>query len=95
MFPEVVYRDALSLVKLGALALGFPRAAEWGTHAFRRGRADEVLRTQGPAAMFAQGGWRSVAAWAYPSARTLGEAVAAEAAIAHADSSESEPEPVS
>ena len=90
IFPEVLYRDALALVKLGATALGFPRAREWGTHAFRRGRADELLRTQGPAAMFAQGGWRSVAAFAYPSARALSETVAAEEAIAHSDSSEAD-----
>ena len=67
-----------------------PRAAEWGTHCFRRGRADIVLRTQGAAAMFAQGGWRSVAAWAYPSAKCLSDVVAAEEAIVHSDSSEGE-----
>ena len=90
VFPDLTYADALSLLKLAAMALTLPRAAEWGTHAFRRGRADEVLRAQGPAAMFAQGGWRSVAAWAYPSARTMCETVAAEEAIGHSDSSEGE-----
>jgi hypothetical protein len=68
----------------------FPRATDWGTHCFRRGRADSVLRTQGAAAMFAQGGWRSVSAFAYPSARALSGLVAAEEAIQHSDSSEGE-----
>lgn len=90
VFPGLTYADSLSLLKLAAMALALPRAAEWGTHAFRRGRADEVLRSQGPAAMFAQGGWRSVAAWAYPSARAMSEIMAAEEAIGHSDSSEGE-----
>ena len=88
LFPEVVYDDTLAFVKLGAAALRFPRAAQWGTHAFRRGRADEVLRTQGPAALMTLGGWRGVAAFAYASARTRSEVVAAEEMIARSDSSE-------
>ncbi len=108
IFPDVLYRDSLALLKLGAMRLRhvstlagyrsrspllvrrFTNAAQWGTHALRRGRADEILKAQGAPAMFAQGWWRSVAAWAYPAARTLSDAVSAEAAIAHSDSSEGE-----
>ena len=98
---------AASQVKLGAMRLGLPRAAEWGTHCFRRGRGDEILREGaadgarrcrrrsfccggGAAALFAQGGWRSVAAFAYASAKTTGEMLAAEHAVEHSDSSEGE-----
>ena len=88
LFPDVTYRVALAFTKAGAAELRFPNALQWGAHAFRRGRAEEILKTQGPAAMFAQGGWRSVAAFAYAGARSLSEAVSAEEAIEHSDSSE-------
>ena len=43
---------------------------------------------EGPAAMFAQGGWKGVAGIAHVGARALGESVAAEEAIEVSDSSD-------
>ena len=50
VFPDVRYEDALAYVKITASKLGLPRALEWGTHCFRRGRADlarAVARARG------------------------------------------------
>ena len=44
LFREVARGVAAVENKLGAMRLGLPRAPEWGTHCFRRGRSDEVLR---------------------------------------------------
>ena len=58
------------------------------------GRGEEVLRQGGPAALFAQGGWKGVSAWGYAGAQAAAEALTqAEAAIELSDSSEDEAAP--
>ena len=47
VFPALTYTEALSYVKITAARLNLPRALEWGTHCFRRGRADQV-HVRGP-----------------------------------------------
>ena len=42
VFPALTYTEALSYVKITAARLNLPRAFEWGTHCFRRGRADQA-----------------------------------------------------
>jgi len=42
LLPGVNYVDGLACVKLAAAHLGLHRALEWGTHCFRRGRADQA-----------------------------------------------------
>ena len=86
-FPSITYSSALAILKTGCLALNFERAAEWGTHAFRRGWADEVLAQGGVPAMFHTGGWRGLAAFGYASARTRAAIQAAEWIIEYSDSS--------
>ena len=56
---------------------------EWGTHAFRRGWADEALRAGGPTALFYSGGWRGVAAFGYVAAQSRGAIAAAEWLVDH------------
>ena len=76
------------MLKVAAELCGFERAMEWGTHAFRRGWADEALRAGGPAALFYSGGWRGVAAFGYVSAQTRGALAAAEWLVDHSESSD-------
>ncbi len=61
LFPDLTYEEGLAYVNICALQLGLHRAWEWGTHAFRRGRAELALREGGVPALFQVGGWRSVA----------------------------------
>ena len=81
------YAEALAVLKIGAAALGFRGPEAWGTHAFRRGFADEALRAGGPTALFFSGGWRGVAALGYASAQSRGAMAAAEWLIDHSESS--------
>ena len=69
----------------GALKLREPES--WGTHAFRRGFAEEAIKAGGPTALFYSGGWRGVAAFGYASAQSRGAMAAAEWLIDHSDSS--------
>ena len=55
-FPGLSYSSGLAALKMAALDLGFPRASEWGTHAFRRGWADEALKQGGLTSLFYSGG---------------------------------------
>jgi len=89
-FAGVQYADALAVLKLAAAALQLRSAAAWGTHAFRRGFADEALQQGGPAALFFSGGWKGVAAFGYASAQTRGAVAAAEWLVDHSDSSDNE-----
>ena len=66
------------MLKAVAAVLDFPDAGSWGTHAFRRGWAEDALKAGGPSALFYSGGWRGVAAFAYVDATTRGELGAAE-----------------
>jgi hypothetical protein len=61
---------------------GWQSGVALSLHGFAR------LPREGPAAMFAQGGWKSVAGFAYAGAKALGESVAAEEAIEVSDSSD-------
>ena len=93
LFPGLSYRAALATLKAAALALGFERAAEWGTHAFRRGWADECLAAGGVPALFHSGGWRGVAAFGYASAASRDAMTAAEWPVEFSDSSASDGAP--
>ena len=89
-FAGVQYADALAVLKLAASALQLPSAPAWGTHAFRRGFADEALQHGGPTALFFSGGWKGVAAFGYVSAQSRGALAAAEWLVDHSDSSDGE-----
>ena len=89
-FAGVQYADALAVLKLAASALELPSAPAWGTHAFRRGFADEALQHGGPTALFFSGGWKGVAAFGYVSAQSRGALAAAEWLVDHSDSSDDE-----
>ena len=89
-FPGLTYSSALANLKLAAIALGFPKAESWGTHAFRRGWADEALQHGGIPALFFSGGWRGVAAFGYASAQAKGSLQAAEWLVEFTPSSGSE-----
>ena len=91
-FAHITYSEALAFLKAGATALGLPQAQHWGTHAFRRGFANDALRSGGPSALFWSGGWRGLAAFGYATAQTRGELAAAEWLVAHSDSSAGEEE---
>ena len=86
-FPGLAYSSSLAALKVAALDLGFPRASEWGTHAFRRGWADEALKQGGLTSLFYSGGWRGVAALGYASAQAKGALLAAEWLVEFSDSS--------
>ena len=88
LFPGVYYADALALLKVAAEENGFERPLEWGTHAFRRGWADEALRAGGPSSLFYSGGWRGIAAFGYAAAQQRGALFAAEWVVDHSDSSD-------
>ena len=88
IFPNVSYAESLALLKVAAEVCGSERALEWGTHAFRRGWADEALRAGGPAALFYSGGWRGVAAFGYVAAQSRGALLAAAWLVHHTDSSD-------
>ena len=90
VFPNVSYSAALQLLKRAAAIAGLPNPTAWGTHCFRRGAADDALRAGGPSALFWSGGWRGVAAFAYASARALGEMNAARFLTEYSDSSDDE-----
>ena len=89
-FADVQYSEALAVLKLAAKALQLRSAGAWGTHAFRRGFADEALQNGGPAALFFSGGWKGVAAFGYASAQSRGALAAAEWLVDHSDSSDGE-----
>ena len=89
-FPGLTYADGLAYLKAAAVFLKFERATEWGTHAFRRGWADEALREGGATALFYSGGWKGLAAFGYASAQTRGALEAAEWLVEFSDSSEGE-----
>ena len=89
-FASVQYADALAVLKLAAAALQLRSAAAWGTHAFRRGFADEALQQGGPTALFFSGGWKGLAAFGYVSAQSRGALSAAEWLVDHSDSSDGE-----
>jgi hypothetical protein len=88
LFPYITYMEGLALLKAAATQLRYPHAMSWGTHAFRRGWADEALRAGGPTALFFSGGWRGVAAFSYASAQSRGALEAAEWLIDFSDSSD-------
>ena len=88
VFPHLSYADGLACLKASAARLGFERASEWGTHAFRRGWADEALRAGGPTALFYSGGWRGIAALGYTTAKSRGALAAAEWLVEFSDSSD-------
>ena len=87
-FAHISYSEALAFLKAAATALGFPEARHWGTHAFRRGFANDALRAGGPSALFWSGGWRGLAAFGYATARSRGEVAAAEWLASYSDSSD-------
>ena len=87
-FPDVTYADGLAYLKAAASRLGFESPMSWGTHCFRRGWADEVLKEGGPTALFYSGGWRGVTAFAYASAQARSAVEAAEWAVEFSDSSD-------
>ena len=76
------------MLKACASVASLPKPASWGTHAFRRGWADDVLKVGGPGALFFSGGWRGVAAFGYAQARTRNAMLAAEFCVDHSDSDE-------
>ena len=86
-FSGISYHESLACLKLAAQALGFAEARSWGTHAFRRGWATEVVEAKGPTALFYSGGWRGVTAFAYASARARGTLAEAEFLIEFSESS--------
>ena len=86
-FSGISYNESLACLKLAAQSLGFAEARSWGTHAFRRGWATEVVQANGPAALFYSGGWRGVTAFAYASAKARGTLAEAEFLIEFSDSS--------
>ena len=90
IFPGLCYSEGLAYLKAAAVSLGLSCAASWGTHAFRRGWADEVLKQCGPAALFYSGGWRGVTAFAYASAQARSSVEAAEWAVDFSESSDGE-----
>ena len=87
-FPSLSYAEGLAYLKSAAVRLQLECPASWGTHAFRRGWADEALKEGGPAALFYSGGWRGVTAFAYASALARSSVEAAEWAIEFSESSE-------
>ena len=89
-FSGIQYADALAVLKLAANALHLRSAPAWGTHAFRRGFANEALQQGGPTALFFSGGWKGVAAFGYASAQSRGALSAAEWLVEHSDSSDGE-----
>ena len=86
-FAHVQYPEALAVLKMAAGALKLREPESWGTHAFRRGFAEEAIKAGGPTALFYSGGWRGVAAFGYASAQSRGAMAAAEWLIDHSDSS--------
>ena len=90
VFPKIKYTEALALLKASAKVLELPNANFWGTHAFRRGFADEALKEGGPGALFFSGGWKGIAALGYAEAQSRGALAAAEWLVEHSDSSASE-----
>ena len=90
LFANLSYGSALASLKVACGALNFPRASEWGTHAFRRGWADEVLAQGGVPALFHSGGWQGVSAFGYANASTRGAVSAAEWLIEFSESSASD-----
>ena len=84
------YAEGIAYLKAGAAHLKFERASEWGTHAFRRGWANEALKAGGPTALFYSGGWRGIAAFSYVTAQARGAIEAAEWLVEFADSSDGE-----
>ena len=88
VFPSLQYDRALAALKVAALAIGLPRGAEWGTHCFRRGWANDALRHGGVPALFYSGGWRGLAAFGYASAQAQGEVLAAQWAAEFSESSD-------
>jgi len=87
LFPDLTYAQGLALLKAAASQLHYVDALSWGTHAFRRGWADEALRNGGPTALFYSGGWRGIAAFSYASAQSRGALAAAEWLVDFSDSS--------
>ena len=86
-FAHLAYAEALAFLKAGATALALPNAQHWGTHAFRRGFANDALRAGGPSALFWSGGWRGVAAFGYATAQARGDFAAAQWLTEHSESS--------
>jgi hypothetical protein len=87
IFPDLTYAQGLALLKAAASQLHYGDALNWGTHAFRRGWADEALRNGGPTALFYSGGWRGIAAFSYASAKSRGALAAAEWLVDFSESS--------
>ena len=88
LFPHVSYTEGLAYLKAAAMHLRLERASEWGTHAFRRGWANEALKAGGATALFYSGGWRGVAAFSYVEAKARGAVEAAEWLVEFSDSSD-------
>ena len=88
VFPHVSYTEGFAYLKAAAMHLRLERASEWGTHAFRRGWANEALKAGGATALFYSGGWRGVAAFSYVEAKARGALEAAEWLVEFSDSSD-------
>ena len=86
-FAHITYAEALAFLKAGATALAFPESQHWGTHAFRRGFANDALLAGGPSALFWSGGWKGVAAFGYATAQARGDLAAAHWLTEHSESS--------
>ena len=90
IFTDVCYTSSLAFLKAAAAIGGLAHPATWGTHAFRRGWADEALKAGGPSALFFSGGWKGVAAFGYVDAKSRSALLAAEWLVDHSDSECSE-----
>ena len=90
LFPSLEYSSSLAMLKTAAALAGLGEPLTWGTHAFRRGWADESLKHGGPTALFYSGGWRGVSAFAYVQAQTRGALSAAEWLIDFSESDDDE-----
>ena len=82
-----VVHEGLAYLKAVAMHLRLERASEWGTHAFRRGWANEALKAGGATALFHSGGWRG-AAFSHVEAKARGAVEAAEWLVEFSDSSD-------
>ena len=90
VFPQLSYAEGLAYLKVAAIHLKLEKAEQWGTHAFRRGWADEALKAGGVTALFYSGGWRGVAAFSYVAAQSRGAVESAEWLVEYSDSSDGE-----
>ena len=86
VFPALTYVEGSAYA--AAVRVNLERPTDWGTHAFRRGWADEVLKEGGPTALSYSGGWRDVTAFACASAKARSAVEAAEWVVEFPESSD-------